>query len=351
MVYLLDNHHFITIFMKQPHLVFLIIVCSLLHACTTWKPGKAGQRKLAAKTFVIIGASSGFGRGVAEELGRYNARVVIAARRTALLEEIAGSITRNGGKAVFVTADISKPEDIQRVADTAVKVFGQIDVWINMAGVGTIGKFWETPAADQVRVIDVNLSGFIYASHIAVSVFRKQGYGTLINMGSVDSEVPLAYQTGYAASKAGIRSLSFALAQELRIDGYKQIKVVTIEPWAADTPFWRHAANYTDGTPSMAALDPPRKIVNAVLRKSLRPKKEVPVGWKAHVVSCFHRISPRLTERIAGNIAHRYQIKAGPPVPDTVGAIYKPMEAGAGVDDGVKKREKQEKRERRHRKS
>jgi len=334
--------------MKHLHFLLLLIACLTLLACTTWKPGKPGQRKLATKTFVIIGASSGFGRGVSEELGRYKASVVIAARRTALLQEIADSITRYGGKAVFVTADISKPQDIQRVADTAVSVFGHIDVWINMAGVGTIGKFWETPVADQVRVIDVNLNGFIYASHIAVNIFRKQGSGTLINMGSVDSEIPMAYQTGYAASKAGVRSLSLALAQELRIDGYKRIKVVTIEPWAADTPFWRHSANYTDGTPSMASLDPPRKIVHAVLRKSLRPKKEVPVGWKAHTVSCFHRISPRMTEHIAGNVAHRYQIKAGPPVPDTVGAIYKPMRAGTGVDDGVRQREKKEKRERKH---
>ncbi|WP_186774552.1 SDR family NAD(P)-dependent oxidoreductase [Chitinophaga pinensis] len=212
-------------------------------------------------------------------------------------------------------------------------------------------KFWDTPPEDQVRVIDVNLNGFIYASHAAINVFRKQGYGTLINMGSVDSEVPLAYQVPYAASKAGVRSLGLALSQELRIDGYKHIRVVTIEPWAADTPFWRHSANYTGGTPSMLALDPPVKIVNAVLRKSLRPRREVPVGWKAHSVWMFHRGFPRLTERISANIAHKYQIKAGPPVPDTVGAIYQPMPAGRGIDDGVKQRmKKQRKQEREMRK-
>ncbi len=334
---------------KFPFIFLLACICTL-GSCNTWKPGKSGQRKLQTKTFVILGASSGFGRGIAEQLGKYKARVVIAARRTDLLNEIADTIRKYGGSALTVTTDISRPEDIKRLADTAVKEYGKIDVWINMAGIATIGRFWETPPADQVRVIDVNLSGFINASFTAVNIFRKQGYGTLINMGSVDSEVPLAYQAAYAASKAGVRSLSLALSQELRIAGHKHIKVVTIEPWAADTPFWRHAANYTGGTPSMAALDDPQKIVNAVLRKSLRPRREVPVGWKAHTVWMLHRHFPRLTERISANVAHRYQINAGPAVPDTVGAIYNPMPVGTGVDDGVREREKRERKQQKRQK-
>jgi short-subunit dehydrogenase len=332
--------------MSKITFIVLLTLAGVLNGCTTWKPGKSGQRKLGEKTFVILGASSGFGRGIAEELGRYKAKVVIAARRTELLNEIADSIRKYGGTVTVVTADISKPEDIKRLAATAVKEYGKIDVWINMAGIATIGRFWDTPPADLNRVIDVNLNGFINASYTAIDVFRKQGYGTLINMGSVDSEVPMAYQTAYAASKAGVRSFSLALAQELRIAGYDRVKVVTIEPWAADTPFWRHSANYSGGTPSMAALDDPQKIVNAVLRKSLRPRKEVPVGWKARGISMMHRHMPRFTERIAANVAHKYQYKAGPPVPDTVGAIYQPMPSGRGIDDNVREREKREKKHR-----
>jgi short-subunit dehydrogenase len=184
----------------------------------------------------------------------------------------------------------------------------------------------------------------LYGSHIAIAVFRKQGYGTLINMGSVESELPVAYQVAYSASKAGVRSLGLALSQELRIDGYKKIKVVTIEPWAADTPFWRHLANYTGGAPSMLAMDPPSKIVNAVLRKSLRPRREVPVGWKAHSAWGMHHMLPRFTERITANVGHHYQIKFGPPVQDTVGAIYQPMKIGTGIEDGARERMKQHKK-------
>src|SRR5437763_15496846 len=107
----------------------------LLTGCATSNLGKSGQRKISGKTFVIVGASSGFGRGVAEKLGEYKANVVLAARRTDLLEEVASKVRAAGGTAMVVTMDISKPEDVQRLADTTLRRFKNIDVWINMAGV------------------------------------------------------------------------------------------------------------------------------------------------------------------------------------------------------------------------
>jgi len=323
----------------------------LFCSCATSKLGAAGQRKVAGKTYVIVGASSGFGRGVAEELGRYKANVVLAARRTELLEEIAGNIRTAGGTAIVVTTDISKPEEVQRLADAATKQYGKVDVWINMAGVGAIGKFWEIPQEDQARVLDVNLKGFIYGSHSAINLFRKQGYGVLINMGSVDSETPHAYQATYSATKAGVRSLSLALGQELRLNDLDKIKVVVIEPWAVDTPFWRHAANYTGVEQKFAMMDEPDKVVNAVLRKSLRPKKIVPVGWKAKGSSFFANVMPRFNEWLTGNVAHKYQVEMGPETPATQGAVHKPMAEGRGVDDGVDERKDQYKKERRKKKS
>ncbi|HYG18957.1 MAG TPA: SDR family NAD(P)-dependent oxidoreductase [Ohtaekwangia sp.] len=322
----------------------------LLSGCATHKLGSSGQRKTAGKTFIILGASSGFGRGVAEQLGAYKANVVLAARRTELLETIAGKIRSAGGTALVVTTDISKPEDVQRLAETAVNQYGKIDVWINMAGVGAIGRFWDIPLEDQATVVDINLKGFVYGSYVAIKQFRTQGYGTLINMGSVESENPLAYHATYAATKGGVLNLGQALNQELRLNGHKKIKVVTVEPWAVDTPFWGHAANYSGGTPRMAAMDPPDKVVNAVIRMSLRPRKELPVGWKARSTSIFHNLFPHFTERMSANVVHKYQIEKAPPAASTPGSLYEPMQSGTGVDDGVRKRIKQEKKEMRKKK-
>lgn len=336
--------------LNQIKLLLAFCLFLLMTGCATWKLGSAGQKKISGKTYVIVGASSGFGRGVAEELGKFKANVVLAARRTDLLEEIAGIIRASGGKATVVTMDISKPEDLQRVSDVAVSEYGKVDVWINMAGVGAIGRFWEIPTEDQARIIDVNLKGFIYGSKVAIQQFIKQRQGILINMGSVDSETPMAYHSSYSASKAGVRSLSLALSQELRLNGYRDIKVVTIEPWAVDTPFWRHSANYSGVEPKMALMDEPDKVVNAVVRKSLRPKKIVPVGWKAKGSSFMANVFPRFNEWFTANVSQKYQMEMGPEVPDTKGAVYEPMREGRGVDDKVDERMKQNRKEGRDKK-
>lgn len=333
--------------MYRSHLTvfsILFLLLTTISGCTTWKVGNAGQKKISGKTYVIVGASSGMGRGVAEQLGKYKANVVLAARRTDLLEEVAELIRKSGGKAVVVTTDISKQEDLLKLKDVALKEFSKIDVWVNMAGVTAVGRFWEVPIEDQMRVIDVNLKGFFYASRIAVEQFMKQREGVLINVASAMAEIPLAYQSGYSATKSGIRSLDLALCQELRLNGYDKIKVVTIEPWAVDTPIWKHAANYTGVEPKMSMMDEPEKVVNAILRKSLRPSKIVAVGWKAQVASFSANVFPRLSEHLGGNMAQEYMIETGPEVPDTQGSIYKPMSEGRGIDDGAKERMKEYKK-------
>ena len=88
-------------------------------------------------------------------------------------------------------------------------------------------------------------------------------------------------------------------------------------------------------------------MVNAVIRGSIRPRKELPVGWKARAARKSHHLMPRLTERFSAHVVHKYQIKNAPPAHATPGALYEPVKAGDGVDDGVRKRMKEERRQRR----
>ena len=325
----------------------LFLILAALSSCATKKLSKSGQRKIAGKTFVITGASSGFGRGVAEQLGQYHANVVLAARRGDVLEEVADKVNKAGGKAIVVVTDVSKPEDIQRLADTTKKTFGTADFWINDAGVGAIGRFEEIPLAEYSKLVDVNLKGVVYGSYAAMALFKAQGHGKLINVGSVESAVPLAYHATYGSTKAAVRALGNVLHQEIRLSGNKKnIKVVTIMPWAVDTPFWGHAANYSGGTARMAAMDGPEKVVNAIIFSSLHRKRELPVGWKARGAYISSRLFPHFTERLSANIAHRYQIETAPPAPETSGAVFSPMPTGEGVDDGVRKRIREEKKQR-----
>lgn len=137
-------------------------------------------------------------------------------------------------------------------------------------------------------------------------------------------------------------SLERALNEEIRLSGNQTITVATVLPWAADTPFFAHAANYSGGTPSMVAMDDPQKVVDAIVWISLHPREEFPVGWKAKGVYLSHNLFPNLTERLAANIAQRWQIETAPPAPPTTGTLYEPMASGRTVEGGVKKRMQEE---------
>jgi short-subunit dehydrogenase len=329
----------------QPALraAFAAVILLVLAGCaSTGALGHADRERLAGRTYVVTGASSGFGRGVALELAAHRANVVLAARRAPVLEAVAEEVRAAGGVALVVPTDVADAVAVQALADAAVARFGRIDVWINNAGVIAIGRFQDVPPADQARVVDVNLTGTIHGSQVALRQFLAQGAGTLVNVGSVESEVPLAYHAAYSATKAGILALGRALNEELRLQDADGIRVATVLPWAADTPIWGHAANYSGGTPRMVAMDGPEKVVHAIVRASLHPREEISVGWKAKGAYAAHRIAPNLTERLSANIAHRWQIETAPPAPPTSGAVHVPVEGGTGVEGGARARMERE---------
>jgi short-subunit dehydrogenase len=230
---------------------------------------------LSGSTVVITGATSGFGRGVALALAQEGANVVLAARRSGVLESLEKEIASQGGEALAVVTDVGSAGDVERLCQQSVQHYGRIDVWINNVGVGALGFFWDIPTDVHARLVEVNLNGLIYGCHAALRQFLSQDGGTLINVGSVDSEVPLALQNTYAATKAAVLSLSRSLNEELRLsENSDRIRVATIMPWAVDTPWWIHAANYTGHAPRMAAMDDPELVIYAIAKHALSPKRK-----------------------------------------------------------------------------
>lgn len=332
-------------------LAVLFITGTVLGGCaTSTRLGRSDNDRIAGRTYVIVGASSGFGRGAAIALGQRQANVVLAARRADALEDVAAEVRRGGGTALVVPTDVAAPEQVEALAVAAERRFGRIDVWMNIAGVGAVGRFWDVPVADYSRIVDVNLKGVIYGSHVALRRFIAQRRGTLVNMSSVEGQVPLAYHATYAATKAGVLSLGRSLNQEIRHAGLaRSVKVATVMPWAADTPFFRHIANYGGRADRMVLLDGPEKVVRALVWVSLHPREELPVGWKAKMADTAHHLLPDLTERISANI-HRAEIAKGTPTPPTSGSVHMPMphdrgvsrDIGRGVEGGVRARMKAE---------
>jgi short-subunit dehydrogenase len=278
---------------------------------------------------------------------------VLVARDAADLALVAEEASRlaPGAQTLVIQADVGNPGEVERIATTALQRFGVIDVWINNAGVGAIGRFEDIPVADQLRVLQVNLDGVIAGSYYALRQFRQQGRGTLINIGSVEGRVPVPYQAAYVASKHAVVGLGSALNQELRLDpSAKSIHVVTVNPFAADTPFFEHTANYSGRMPRSVLLDPPEKVVNAIVAAAVWPQPEIAVGYKAKASQASQRVSRTVTETMIAGILHDKQMNEAPPADNTPGILYEPDGAPGRVDGSTIERIAQTKREARQRK-
>ena len=117
---------------------------------------------IAGKVVIITGASSGMGEAAARHLAAQGARVVLAARRAERIETLVAEISRGGGKALAVATDVTKQEDMRKLADLAVERFGRIDVLVNNAGVMPLSPVERLKVDEWDRMIDVNLRGVLY---------------------------------------------------------------------------------------------------------------------------------------------------------------------------------------------
>jgi NADP-dependent 3-hydroxy acid dehydrogenase YdfG len=124
---------------------------------------------------VITGASSGIGLATAESAARKGAKLVLAARSEQTLNESARRINEAGGEAIAVVCDVASREQVERVADAAVKRFGRIDTWINDAGVSIYGRLDEVCEEDSRRLFDTNFWGVVNGSLAALPHLKRHG--------------------------------------------------------------------------------------------------------------------------------------------------------------------------------
>ena len=314
-----------------PLLLALPAALALLNRSSSRRSPRIDRQQLNGRTIVVTGASSGVGRGVALALARHGANLVLAARRTEALEALAVEVQALGVAALAVPTDVADVAQMTALAEQAEQRFGRIDGWINNAGVVAVGRFEEVPLEDHLRLLDTNVKGVVIGSHLALQRFRRQGYGRLVNVASVDGEIPHAYQASYSASKAAVLSLGRVLQQELRRGRQPNIQLSTVLPWALDTPIWGHAATYTGHRADLPTKDSPDKAVQAIVGALLQPRKEITVGYKAKLAYWGHRLAPELNERFTAAAVQRAEIDWNPTKAATSGNLQQPDQAGRTI--------------------
>jgi 3-oxoacyl-[acyl-carrier protein] reductase len=193
--------------------------------------------KLENKVAIITGGSRGIGRGVAEAFAREGAAVAVVGRDKAVCEETAAFINSKGGRAMGISADVSKEEDVARMAEQTIARFQRIDILVNSAAVNLPYRTVEDVSLiDWNRIIGVNLTGIFLSCKVVLPQMKKQHFGKIINFSSIGGLSGAPGRAPYRATKAAIINFTECLAAEVKEFG---IDVNTICPCVVETDMLR----------------------------------------------------------------------------------------------------------------
>ena len=196
------------------------------------------SKKLEGQVAVVTGASKGIGAAIAEHLAGAGVAVVVNyASSKAGAEAVVQRIRQEGGKAVAVQADVSKPEDIRRLFAETKKAFGKLDILVNNAGIYEFAPLAEISAEHFHKHFDLNVLGLLLTTQEAVKHFGPSG-GSIINISSLVATLAPPNTSVYSATKAAVNAITRSLAQEL---GPRKIRVNSINPGMIETEGF-HAA-------------------------------------------------------------------------------------------------------------
>ncbi|MGI4757576.1 MAG: SDR family oxidoreductase [Janthinobacterium lividum] len=256
---------------------------------------KIALKPISQQVIVITGASSGIGLATAKAAAAQGAMVVLASRNEDALHAVVAEITATGGRAFAVPTDVSKREDIERLAETVLQQFGGFDTWVNNAGLGLWGRLEQVSDEDHRQLFDINFWGVVYGSTTALKTLKKRG-GALINLGSVASDFAFPIQGMYSTTKHAIKGFTDTLRRELH-DEDAPVSVTLIQPAAIGTPFAEHAKNYTGITPKLPPpLYAPESVAKAILYAAEHPRRALHVGGAGKVMGIFSRLTPKLVD-------------------------------------------------------
>lgn len=207
--------------------------------------------EIEGKVVAITGASSGIGEATALMLAKAGAKVVLGARRSDRLKELADRIKNDGGEAIYAVTDVKRRDDLTNLVKLACTNYGRLDVMINNAGTSQLSRIDELDVDAWEEMIDVNLKGVLYGIAAAIPVFREQNAGHIINIISTSGIKIVPLQGVYAGTKNAVRTISEALRQESE----GQLRVTGISPGIVQTAFVDNLKNEQMRTAILEKMD------------------------------------------------------------------------------------------------
>jgi 3-oxoacyl-[acyl-carrier protein] reductase len=201
------------------------------------------QFSLHGRTAVVTGAAGGIGRQAAITFTQAGANVLIADVGVAGLEETAEMVAAAGGNATIVPTDVSDRDQVNALADVAIKTHGRLDIWANVAGVIRYMNIVDATPEDVEFITKINLWGTYWG--VAAAGRTMTNGGSIINVSSAGGDMPAPTLSIYAMTKAAVSHLTRCAAVEL---GANNIRVNAIAPGFTDTPMVQGRWTNADGS-------------------------------------------------------------------------------------------------------
>ena len=225
------------------------------------------MKKLEKQIAIITGASSGIGAGVAKEMAKEGATVVInfpVPSTKDMAQKVVDEIVADGGKAISYQCDVSKEEQVKQMFSDIVSKYGTVDILVNNAGLQKDAPFAEMTLEQWNFVLGVNLTGQFLCAREAIKEFLRRGVngksksaGKIICMSSVHEVIPWAGHANYAASKGGVMLMMKTIAQEF---APRKIRINSIAPGAIATPINHDAWDTAAHLQNLLRLIPQKRI-------------------------------------------------------------------------------------------
>ncbi|WP_010622364.1 SDR family oxidoreductase [Paucilactobacillus suebicus] len=214
-------------------------------------------RSLKNKIVLVTGASSGIGEATAYEAAKRGAILILCARNIDKLNVVAKHCLILSGRPAFAyKLDVSDPDQIDNVLRTVSHEVGSIDVLVNSAGFGDMQAVVNESEQTMEQMVKVNILALMYLSRSVAKQMINQGYGAIVNLGSVAGKIPTPNSSVYSATKAAVINFSNVLRMELADYG---IQVLTVNPGPVETNFFDKAdpkGTYLSHLPSVFMLHP-----------------------------------------------------------------------------------------------
>lgn len=246
------------------------------------------------KSALVTGASSGIGEALARQLGADGVDLILVARRTDRLDDLAAGMRADHSVNVeTLSADLTDPTDLHRISARLSDADRPVDLLVNCAGLGASGPFADGDLAVYRQVVALNVNAVVELSHAALAAMSERGRGWIMNISSLGGHAPGPSFAVYSATKAFVTSFSESLHEEARRSG---VVVTAICPGATSTEFGAIAGSAGEDLPKIL-LQTADEVAAEALTATAKGRAVRVTGLVNRVSGAFTTVLPRSVNR------------------------------------------------------